>query len=77
MQNIEDINNFTEINNTWLKTLDQEQYLVGAKVDGIKTEFSFEKHKLPDNTDPVNFGLDFVQSQFPESLVEFDFIKIQ
>ena len=38
---------------------------------------NFEKHNLPEETDPVSFGLDFIQSQYPEGHVEFEFLKIQ
>ena len=63
-------------NKYWINLLSDDQYLIGAKVNGIKTEFHFEKNKIPQNYEAINFGLDLIQSQYPESLVEFDFIRI-
>ena len=62
---------------TWCEIINEENYIIGAKVNGIETMINFDKYSLPEETDPVNFGLDFIQSQYPESVVEFDFLKIQ
>ena len=66
-----------KISKTWSDIINEENYIVGATVNGIQTMINFEKHNLPEETDPVNFGLDFIQSQYPEGHVEFEFLKIQ
>ena len=66
-----------KISKTWSDIINEENYIVGATVNGIQTMINFEKHNLPEETDPVSFGLDFIQSQYPEGHVECEFLKIQ
>ena len=59
-----------KISKTWSDIINEENYIVGATVNGIQTMINFEKHNLPEETDPVMSDVSSCELRFGKRKIE-------
>ena len=55
--------------------VDKYEYEVGATIDHTRKCFCRFLSQNMGDSQPIVYGLDLIQSQYPDSIVEFDYIK--